>query len=96
MNIRQIEAGVWSVVLSSEHEKEEVLRCVFRKARRVAKEELARQLNEFQVKRQVGLGTLYGPDDSVLMRCDLDKAQVEPPHVFCSRRNSSRSSDIGR
>lgn len=63
-------------VCPAEHDKEELVRNVFRKARQKAKEELSSQLSEFQVKRQVGLGTLYGPHDALLERCDLDKAQV--------------------
>ncbi|XP_050555964.1 rho guanine nucleotide exchange factor 12 isoform X3 [Spodoptera frugiperda] len=62
-------------VLVNEYEKEELLRNVFRKARQKAKDELSQQLTEFQVKRQVGLGTLYGPEDSVIDKCDVDKAQ---------------------
>ncbi|XP_028036735.1 rho guanine nucleotide exchange factor 11 isoform X3 [Bombyx mandarina] len=62
-------------ILVNEHDKEELVRNVFRKARQKAKEELSSQLSEFQVKRQVGLGTLYGPHDALLERCDLDKAQ---------------------
>jgi hypothetical protein len=61
---------------STEYEKEELLRNVFRKARQKAKEELSQQLSEFQVKRQVGLGTLYGPEDAVIEKCHADKAQV--------------------
>ncbi|XP_068624314.1 rho guanine nucleotide exchange factor 11 [Battus philenor] len=64
-------------VLLNEYQKEELLRNVFRKARQKAKEELAAQLSEFQLKRQVGLGTLYGPDDAVLDKCDVDKAQEQ-------------------
>ncbi|XP_075987667.1 rho guanine nucleotide exchange factor 2 isoform X2 [Anticarsia gemmatalis] len=62
-------------VLVNEYEKEELLRNVFRKARQKAKDELSQQLTEFQVKRQVGLGTLYGPEDAVIDKCDVDKAQ---------------------
>ncbi|CAB3245269.1 unnamed protein product [Arctia plantaginis] len=62
-------------VLVNEYEKEELLRNVFRKARQKAKDELTQQLTEFQVKRQVGLGTLYGPEDAVIDKCDVDKAQ---------------------
>ncbi|XP_052742710.1 LOW QUALITY PROTEIN: rho guanine nucleotide exchange factor 11 [Bicyclus anynana] len=74
-------------VLVNEFDKEELLRNVFRKARRQAKDELARQLSEFQVKRQVGLGTLYGPEDAVLERCDVDKAQelVVVERLMCQR-----------
>ncbi|KAI8433895.1 hypothetical protein MSG28_015823 [Choristoneura fumiferana] len=38
--------------LLADFDKEEILRNVFRKARQKAKEEMAQQLNEFQVKRQ--------------------------------------------
>ncbi|CAH0718344.1 unnamed protein product, partial [Brenthis ino] len=64
-------------VLVNEHEKEEVLRNVFRKARRAAKEELARQLADFRLKRRLGLAALYAPDDRVLRRCDVDRAQMD-------------------
>lgn len=64
------------VCIFPEYDKEELLRNVFRKARQKAKDELSQQLTEFQVKRQVGLGTLYGPEDSVIDKCDVDKAQV--------------------
>ncbi|XP_047999772.1 nascent polypeptide-associated complex subunit alpha, muscle-specific form-like [Leguminivora glycinivorella] len=64
-------------VLHDDYDKEEILRTVFRKARQKAKEEMAQQLNEFQVKRQVGLGGLYGPDDAQIERCVVDKAQEQ-------------------
>ncbi|XP_026744296.1 rho guanine nucleotide exchange factor 12 isoform X3 [Trichoplusia ni] len=64
-------------ILVNEYDKEELLRNVFRKARQKAKDELSQQLTEFQVKRQVGLGTLYGPEDSVIDKCDVDKAQEQ-------------------
>ncbi|XP_061724890.1 rho guanine nucleotide exchange factor 11 isoform X2 [Cydia pomonella] len=63
--------------LHDDYDKEEILRNVFRKARQKAKEEMAQQLNEFQVKRQVGLGGLYGPDDAQIERCVVDKAQEQ-------------------
>ncbi|XP_073965618.1 LOW QUALITY PROTEIN: rho guanine nucleotide exchange factor 2 [Choristoneura fumiferana] len=63
--------------LLADFDKEEILRNVFRKARQKAKEEMAQQLNEFQVKRQVGLGGLYGPDDKQIERCVGDKAQEQ-------------------
>ncbi|XP_060807923.1 uncharacterized protein LOC106130397 [Amyelois transitella] len=77
-------------VLVNEHDKDELLRNVFRKARQKAKEEMSRQLSEFQVKRQVGLGMLYGPEDSVLERCDVDKAQevVVVERLLCQRLSS--------
>ncbi|XP_063835302.1 SH3 and multiple ankyrin repeat domains protein 1-like [Ostrinia nubilalis] len=64
-------------VLVNEYDKEELLRNVFRKARLKAKEELSQQLTEFQVKRKVGLASLYSPDDPVIEKCDVDKAQVK-------------------
>ncbi|XP_041986032.1 rho guanine nucleotide exchange factor 11 isoform X2 [Aricia agestis] len=64
-------------VLVNEHDKEELLRNVFRKARRLAKDELARQLSDFQLKRRAGLGALYGPTDDVLKRCALDRQQEQ-------------------
>ncbi|XP_069363375.1 rho guanine nucleotide exchange factor 11 [Maniola hyperantus] len=84
-------------VLVNEYDKEELLRNVFRKARRQAKDELARQLSEFQVKRQVGLGTLYGPEDAVLERCDVDKAQelVVVERLMCQRLSAVASSGCG-
>lgn len=74
-------------VLVNEYEKEELLRNVFRKARQKAKDELSQQLTEFQVKRQVGLGTLYGPEDSVIDKCDVDKAQelVVVEQLLCAQ-----------
>ncbi|XP_038217274.1 rho guanine nucleotide exchange factor 11 isoform X2 [Zerene cesonia] len=74
-------------VLVNEYEKEELLRNVFRKARRQAKDELAKQLSEFQGKRRLGLATLYGPDDATLQRCDVDKAQevVVVERIMCQR-----------
>ncbi|XP_045487364.1 rho guanine nucleotide exchange factor 11 isoform X1 [Pieris rapae] len=74
-------------VLVNEFEKEEILRNVFRKARRQAKDELSRQLSEFQLKRQLGLATLYGPDDDTLQMCDVDKTQevVVVERIMCSR-----------
>lgn len=66
------------VCVRAEKHKEEVVRNVFRKARAKAKEELGAQLRDFQLKRQVGLGALYGPDDAVLDKCAVDRAQVTP------------------
>lgn len=68
--------SLFNAFRSTEHEKEELLRNVFRKARQKAKEEMGQQLSEFQVKRQVGLSTLYGPTDHVIARCNADKQQV--------------------
>ncbi|VVD01511.1 unnamed protein product [Leptidea sinapis] len=72
---------------TSSRMKEELLRNVFRKARRQAKDELARQLNEFQGKRRLGLATLYGPDDVTLQRCIVDNTQevVVVERIMCQR-----------
>ncbi|KAL0810258.1 hypothetical protein ABMA28_010421 [Loxostege sticticalis] len=74
-------------VLVNEYDKEELLRNVFRKARQKAKEELSQQLTEFQVKRKVGLATLYAPEDPVIEKCDVDKAQelVVVERLLCQR-----------
>ncbi|XP_028162482.1 uncharacterized protein LOC114354346 [Ostrinia furnacalis] len=74
-------------VLVNEYDKEELLRNVFRKARLKAKEELSQQLTEFQVKRKVGLASLYSPDDPVIEKCDVDKAQeqVVVERLLCQR-----------
>lgn len=53
--------------LTKEYEKEEIMRKTFWKARQRAKEELTRQLADFQQKRTAGLGTIYGPTDQELM-----------------------------
>ncbi|KAJ2939064.1 hypothetical protein O0L34_g10253 [Tuta absoluta] len=84
-------------VLLNEYDKEELLRNVFRKARQKAKEELSQQLSEFQVKRQVGLGTLYGPDDAVLEKCQVDKAQeqVVVERLMCQRLGSVAGGAFG-
>ncbi|CAG9789941.1 unnamed protein product [Diatraea saccharalis] len=84
-------------VLVNEYEKEELLRNVFRKARQKAKDELSQQLSEFQVKRQVGLGTLYGPEDSLLEKCDVDKAQelVVVERLLCQRLTSISRGEWG-
>ncbi|XP_077283613.1 rho guanine nucleotide exchange factor 2 isoform X3 [Arctopsyche grandis] len=59
-------------VLMNESNKDN-LKKVFLKAREKAKDELNQQLNDFQLKRQSGLGSFYGPADSVLEYCDHDK-----------------------
>jgi Rho guanine nucleotide exchange factor 12 len=60
-------------VLLNESDKEEILRKVFWKARQRAKEELNDQLADFQLKKTAGLGTMYGPNDTVLDECIHDK-----------------------
>lgn len=60
-------------VLTKEYDKEEILRKIFWKARNRAKEELTKQLVDFQQKRTAGLGTMFGPSDRELMENSLDK-----------------------
>ncbi|XP_056631640.1 rho guanine nucleotide exchange factor 12 isoform X2 [Diorhabda sublineata] len=62
-------------VLTREYDKEEILRKIFWKARSRAKEELTRQLADFQQKRTAGLGTIYGPTDAALAEVYHDKAK---------------------
>ncbi|XP_054285231.1 rho guanine nucleotide exchange factor 12 [Macrosteles quadrilineatus] len=62
-------------VLQNESDKEEILRKVFWKARNRAKEDLNEQLADFQQKRTAGLGTLFGPPDSVLDESIHDKGK---------------------
>lgn len=60
-------------VLQKEADKEDILRKIFLKARAKAKEELNELLAEFRQKRNAGLGTFYGPVDSVLDDCIHEK-----------------------
>lgn len=62
-------------VLTKEYDKEEILRKIFWKARSRAKEELTRQLVDFQRKRIAGLGTMYGPTDQLLSEVYNDKVK---------------------
>lgn len=62
-------------VLTREFDREEILRKIFWKARNRAKEELTKQLTDFQQKRTAGLGTIYGPNDTVLVECGYDKVK---------------------
>lgn len=66
---------VWEIdsALQGETTGEEMLRRIFWKPRTKAKEELTKQLNEFQQKRIAGLGTIYGPKDAVLSEIVADK-----------------------
>ncbi|XP_048525123.1 rho guanine nucleotide exchange factor 12 isoform X1 [Dendroctonus ponderosae] len=61
--------------LTKQYDKEEIMRKIFWKARQRAKEELTRQLADFQQKRTAGLGTMYGPTDQELMDHYNDKAK---------------------
>lgn len=62
-------------VLTREFDKEEILRKIFWKARNRAKEELTKQLADFQQKRTAGLGTIFGPSDSMLADISQDKTK---------------------
>lgn len=62
-------------VLTKEYDKEEILRKIFWKARSRAKEELTRQLADFQQKRTAGLGTIFGPTDTALAEIYNDKTK---------------------
>ncbi|GJQ79318.1 hypothetical protein Trydic_g16185 [Trypoxylus dichotomus] len=76
-NVEENVAHEIDFVLSREHDKEEIMRKIFRKARNKAREELTRQLSDFQQKRTAGLGTMYGPSDSVLSEVNADKAREQ-------------------
>ncbi|XP_060520310.1 rho guanine nucleotide exchange factor 11 isoform X2 [Cylas formicarius] len=63
--------------LTKEYAKEEIMRKIFWKARSRAKEELTRQLTDFQQKRTAGLGTMYGPSDTELKEYYGDKVKEQ-------------------
>jgi Rho guanine nucleotide exchange factor 12 len=60
-------------VLQNEFDKGEILRKIFWKSRGKAKDIINTQLQEYQVKRTAGLGTMYGPSDQVLSESKGDK-----------------------
>jgi hypothetical protein len=62
-------------ILLKDLKKEEFLREIFFKARVKAKEELNEQLADFQQKRAVGLGTIFGPPDAQLDESIHDKSK---------------------
>lgn len=64
-------------VLQNEYNKVEILRKLFWSTRRKAKERITVQLNEFQVKRTAGLGTMFGPSDHQLMEAKGDKVKEQ-------------------
>lgn len=72
----QLARGV-DAVLQTEHGKIEILRAVFRKGRNKAKEHIARQLDEFKLKRTAGLGTMFGPSDQQLCEAKGDKQREQ-------------------
>jgi len=67
-------------VLQSEFDKVEILRKVFWKSRKRARDIICEQLREFQQKRTAGLGTIYGPTDSQLAEAKGDKQKEQ--HIF--------------
>lgn len=64
-------------VLQNEYDKGEILRKIFWKSRHRAKEHIIQQLNDFQVKRIAGLGTIYGPADQQLADAKGDKVKEQ-------------------
>uniref|UniRef100_A0A336KLF3 CSON010845 protein n=1 Tax=Culicoides sonorensis TaxID=179676 RepID=A0A336KLF3_CULSO len=64
-------------VLQTDYDKPECLRKIFWKSRQCAKNFITNQLAEFQAKRVAGLGTMYGPSDSVLSEAKGDKAKEQ-------------------
>ncbi|XP_049818465.1 rho guanine nucleotide exchange factor 12 isoform X2 [Aethina tumida] len=62
-------------VLTREYDKEEILRKIFWRARSRAKEELTKQLADFQQKRTAGLGTIFGPTDQTLAELYNDRSK---------------------
>lgn len=65
------------IVLQTDYDKPECLRKIFWKSRIRAKEFIYNQLQEFQAKRVAGLGTMYGPGDTVLSEAKGDKAKEQ-------------------
>ncbi|KAH8284540.1 hypothetical protein KR018_004011, partial [Drosophila ironensis] len=64
-------------VLQSEFDKVEILRTVFLRSRKRAKDLISEQLREFQQKRTAGLGTIYGPTDDKLAEAKTDKLREQ-------------------
>ncbi|XP_016928678.2 uncharacterized protein RhoGEF2 isoform X2 [Drosophila suzukii] len=64
-------------VLQLEFDKVEILRTVFLRSRKRAKDLISEQLREFQQKRTAGLGTMYGPTDSKLTEAKTDKLKEQ-------------------
>ena len=72
-NVEESLAREVDEVLQNEYDKGEILRKVFWKSRVRAREFINVQLQEFQVKRTAGLGTMYGPSDQQLQEAKGDK-----------------------
>ncbi|XP_055531941.1 uncharacterized protein LOC129722502 isoform X2 [Wyeomyia smithii] len=64
-------------ILQKENDKVEILRRVFYKSRNKARDYINIQLQEFQVKRTAGLGTMYGPTDQQLQSAKGDKVKEQ-------------------
>lgn len=64
-------------VLQNEFDKGEILRQIFLKSRAKAKDFINGQLQDFQVKRTAGLGTMYGPSDQQLQDAKGDKSKEQ-------------------
>ncbi|XP_017049565.1 uncharacterized protein LOC108093793 isoform X2 [Drosophila ficusphila] len=64
-------------VLQLEYDKVEILRTVFLRSRKRAKDLISEQLREFQQKRTAGLGTIYGPTDAHLAEAKTDKLKEQ-------------------
>ncbi|XP_034654021.1 uncharacterized protein LOC117892114 [Drosophila subobscura] len=64
-------------VLQLEFDKVEILRTVFLRSRKRAKDLISEQLREFQQKRTAGLGTIYGPTDEKLAEAKTDKQREQ-------------------
>lgn len=62
-------------MLTREYDREAVLDKIFWKARNRAKEELTKQLADFQLRRTAGLGTIFGPNDAALVEISHDKVK---------------------
>lgn len=65
------------VVLQNEYDKSEFLRKIFWKSRLRAKEHITQQLDDFQVTRTAGLGTMFGPKDHQLAEAKGDKVKEQ-------------------
>lgn len=64
-------------VLQNEFDKVEILRKIFWKSRKKARDIICEQLREFQQKRTAGLGTIYGPTDAQLLEAKGDKQREQ-------------------
>lgn len=65
------------MTLQQDHDKSELMKKIFLKSRKKAKEKITEQLRDFQVKRTAGLGTIYGPSDVQLADAKGDKLKEQ-------------------